>query len=74
MSLVSSVLPKKRTKKSTLLLYYGATSRIVFVRSLRELKTPKRHFETNWPLTNDIRFKVKLWNAAEGQEISECIF
>ena len=25
-------------------------------------------------LTNDIRFKVKLWNAAKGQEISEWIY
>ena len=27
--------------------------------------------ENNWPLANDIRFKVKLWNAFKGQEISE---
>ena len=26
------------------------SSRIVFVRFLGELKTPKRHFEINWPL------------------------
>ena len=31
--------------------YYGTSSRIIFFRFLEELKTPKRHFETNWPLT-----------------------
>jgi hypothetical protein len=34
---------KKRTKKSNL-------TTIVFVRFLEESKTPKRHFEINWPL------------------------
>ena len=29
---------------------YGTSSRIVFVRFLEELKTPKEHFEINWPL------------------------
>ena len=32
------------------LYYYVTSSRIVFVRFLGELKTPKRHFEINWPL------------------------
>ena len=32
--------------------YYDTSSRIVFVRFLEELKTPKRHFEMNWPLVN----------------------
>ena len=30
--------------------YYGTSSRIVCVRFLRKLKTPKRHFEITWPL------------------------
>ena len=34
------------------LFYYGTSSRIVFVRFLGELKTPKRYFEINWPLSN----------------------
>ena len=32
--------------------YYGTSSRIVFVHFLGESKTPKRHFEINWPLLN----------------------
>ena len=32
-------------------LYYGNSSRNVFVRFLGELKKPKRHLEINWPLT-----------------------
>ena len=47
MSLVSSILPKKNEKNQP--NYYGTSSRIVFVRFLEELKTPKRHFEINWP-------------------------
>ena len=30
--------------------YYGTSSWIVFVRFLGVLKTPKWHFEINWPL------------------------
>ena len=41
---------QKRTKKFKP-NYYGTSSRIIFIRFLKELKTPKRHFETNWPLT-----------------------
>ena len=37
---------KKRTK-TIRLYYYGTSSRIIFVRFLGELKTPKRHFEIN---------------------------
>ena len=48
--MVSSILPKNERKNSTLLTYYGTSSRIVFVRFLDELKIPKRHFEINWPL------------------------
>ena len=32
------------------LYYNGTSSWIVFVHFLGELKTPKRHFEINWPL------------------------
>ena len=38
--LVSSILPKNERKN-----YYDTRGRIVFVRFLEELKTPKRHFE-----------------------------
>ena len=38
---------KELTKKFD---YYGTSSRIVFVRFLGKLKTPKIHFEINWPL------------------------
>ena len=37
--------PQKRTKN--LIYYYGTSSRIVFVRFLGEVKTPKINFETN---------------------------
>ena len=37
--------PKKWMKK-----FYGTSSRIVFIHFLGELKTPKRHFKSNWPL------------------------
>ena len=49
--------PKKRTKK-----FYFTTMvprRIVFVRFLGELKTPKRHFEINWPLERKLFFLIK---------------
>ena len=46
--LVSSILLKNEQKNQ--LYYYGTSSQIVFVRVLGELKTPKRHFEINWPL------------------------
>ena len=39
--------PKKQRKNSTVLYYYGTSSRIVFVRFSGELKTSKRHFEIN---------------------------
>ena len=34
--------------------YYDTSGRIVFVRFLKELKTPKRRFKINWPLVLDI--------------------
>ena len=43
---------KKRTKKFDLPNYLGTSSRIVFICFLEELKTPKRHFEINWPLSS----------------------
>ena len=42
------ISPKKRKKNQ--LYYYGTSSRIVFVVFWGELKTLKRHFETNRPL------------------------
>ena len=47
--MISSILSKNEWKFLTL-LYYGTSSRIVFVHFLGELKTPKRHLEINWPL------------------------
>ena len=40
----------KKMDEKIWLTYYGNWSRIVCVRFLGELKTPKRHFEVNWPL------------------------
>ena len=45
---------KKRTKIQP--NYYGTSSRIVFVRFLGELKTPKRHFEINWTFNSVMYF------------------
>ena len=38
---------KKRSKKFDFTKYYDTSGRIVFIRLLEELKTPKRHFEIN---------------------------
>ena len=46
--MVSSILPKNEQKIR--FYYYAASSRIVFVPFLGELKRPKRHLEINWPL------------------------
>ena len=45
---------QKRTikRKNSIWQYYDTSGRIVSVRFLEELKTPKRHFEINWPLEN----------------------
>ena len=40
----------QKTNEKIRLYYYGTSSWIVFVRFLGELKTPKRHFEIDWPL------------------------
>ena len=37
--------------------YYGTSRRIVFIHFFWELKTPKRHFEINWPLGQCICYK-----------------
>ena len=59
--MLSSILPK--TNEKIRLYYYGTSSRIVFVCFLGELKTPKRHFEINWPLKWDVQIndKVLIW-------------
>ena len=44
--------------------YYGTSSQTVFVRFLGELKTPKRHFEINWPLVCYKRIWA-AWNLDE---------
>ena len=51
-SLLSPILPRTTC--------YGTSSRIVFVHFLEELKTQKRYFEINRPLTSVIS---KLWQA-----------
>ena len=43
----------QKPNKKIRLYYYGTSIRIVFVRLLGELKTPKRHFEINWPLAGN---------------------
>ena len=40
---------QKNKRKKNRFYYYGTSSRIVFVCFLGEFKTPKRHFEINWP-------------------------
>ena len=45
--------------------YYGSSSRIVFVRFLEKLKTPKRHFEINWPLSKQYWWNHKLLNTCK---------
>ena len=45
-------------RKTNELNYYGTSSRIVFVRFLEELKTPKSPFEINWPLKLCIFFRT----------------
>ena len=40
----------QKTNKKIQPNYYGTSRRIVFIRFLEELKTPKNYFEINWPL------------------------
>ena len=64
-------LPKNKPTNSS--LHCGTSNRIVFVRFLGELKSPKRHFEINWPLEKiklfqkliDQRLKLHLWLHAQ---------
>ena len=58
--LVSSILPK--TNRKIPLFYDVTSSRIVFVCFLGELKTPKRHFEINWPLEGAITNFWRFWS------------
>ena len=58
--LVSFNSSKKLTKNFNLHNYHGISSRIVFVRFLEELKTPKRHFEIKWPLAQTWIWKKSL--------------
>jgi ADP-dependent phosphofructokinase/glucokinase len=44
------------------LYYYNTSIWIVFVRFLGELKTPKRHFEINWPLKRGISFNEQRFS------------
>ena len=61
--MVSSILPQNQQKNR--LYYYFTSSRIVSVHFLGELKTSKRLFEINWPLTKllykgNISFCIQL--------------
>ena len=47
----------QKTNENIWLYYYGTSGRIVFVRFLGELKSPKRHFEINWPLSKNNKVK-----------------
>ena len=40
----------KKTNERILLYYYETSGWLVFIRFWRKSKTPKRHFEINWPL------------------------
>ena len=59
--MLSSILPK--TNEKIRLYYYNTSGRIVFIRFffLEELKTPKRHFEINWPLQEDT---MSIWKVS----------
>jgi hypothetical protein len=50
----------RKTNKKIRLYYYGTSSPILFVRFLGELKTPKIHFEINWPLSSDVLLVSKI--------------
>ena len=55
--LVFSILPKKTNEKIRL-NNYDSSSRIVYVHFLEEFKTPKIHFEINWPLSNKKKYLI----------------
>ena len=55
MSFLDLQFSQKKNEKIQL-YYYGTSSRIVFVHFLGELKTPKRHLESNWPLACGAKF------------------
>ena len=57
----------QKTNEKIRLYYYGTSSRIVFVRFLGELKTPKRHFEINWPLASQLSRSYD-YRAAKGRK------
>ena len=47
-----ATLNSSKKPKRNQLYYYDISGWIVFVHFLEEFKTPKRHFEINWPLAN----------------------
>ena len=49
----------QKTNEKIPLYFFSTLSQIVFVHFLGELKTPKRHFEINWPLTKYKSYKYK---------------
>ena len=62
--------PKKLTKKFDFTTMVPQVKLFSFV-FLGELKTPKRHFEINWPLAHEVR-KVDtaaLWDSKTGQKM-----
>ena len=42
--------PPKKMNEQIWLYYYDTSGRLVFVRFLRKLTTPRNHFEIDWPL------------------------
>ena len=48
----------QKTNEKNWLYYYGASSQIVFIRYLGELKTWKIHFKVKWPLVSTFCTKI----------------
>ena len=54
----SSILTKNERKIR--IYYYGTSIQTVFTRFFGRKKTPKRHFEINWPLANMISWFLSI--------------
>ena len=52
--LVGILNSSKKWMKKFDLQYYDTSGRLVFIRFLEELKTPKSPFEINWPLPHSV--------------------
>ena len=59
--MVSSILPKNERKQFDLRYQCKYCKLNFFLRFLEELKTPKGHFEINWPLQDRRIVKYEIW-------------